>query len=289
VSVNVRSVLWRSRRDEESVIFGAPLAGCIPTCVACLEALSRENSINSISIYILLVVFLATLIRSTFGFGEVLVAVPLLSLRLPMKTAAPLAVLVSIAVAIVVVGQDWRKIHVRVAGNLVASTVFGIPVGLTLLTSLHPQIVKAALAILIIAFAAYSLATPQLPELQSENRVWLVSCGFCAGVLGGAYGMNGLPLVIYGAMRRWSPEHFRATLQGYFLPASVLGMLGFLFAGLWTGSVTHYFLVCLPGLIPAVLLGRACNRRLQGTAFRQLVYILVAGSGFVLIVQAMHS
>jgi uncharacterized membrane protein YfcA len=251
--------------------------------------LSRENLINSISIYILIVVFLATLIRSTFGFGEALIAVPLLSLRLPMKAAAPLAVLVSIAVAIIVVGQDWRKIHFRVAGKLVASTVFGIPVGLALLTSLHPQIVKAALAILIIAFAAYSLAAPQLPELPSENRVWLVSCGFCAGVLGGAYGMNGPPLVIYGAMRRWSPEHFRATLQGYFLPASMLGMLGFLIAGLWTGSVTHYFLVSLPGLIPAVLLGRACNRRLQGTAFRQLVYVLVAGSGVVLLVQAMHS
>jgi hypothetical protein len=32
--------------------------------------------------------------------------------------------------------------------------------------------------------------------------------------------MNGPPLVIYGALRRWTPERFRATLQGYFLPAS---------------------------------------------------------------------
>ena len=31
--------------------------------------------------------------------------------------------------------------------------------------------------------------------------------------------MNGPPLAIYGSMRRWSAQHFRATLQGYFLPA----------------------------------------------------------------------
>jgi uncharacterized protein len=235
-----------------------------------------------------LVVFVATLIRSTFGFGEALIAVPLLSLRLPLKTAAPLAVLVSITIATVIVGQDWRKIHVRIAGGLVASTVFGIPVGLVLLTSLHPRAVKAALAIVIIAFATYSLIGPKLPELRSENRVWLVGCGFCAGVLGGAYGMNGPPLVIYGAMRRWSPEHFRATLQGYFLPAGVLGMLGYLFAGLWTVTVTHYFLLSLPGLVPAILLGRACNRRLQGAAFHRLVYLVVAASGVVLLVQATH-
>ena len=58
-----------------------------------------------------------------------------------------------------------------------------------------------------------------------------MACGFCAGVLGGAYGMNGPPLVIYGAMRRWSAQHFRATLQGYFLPASIIGMGGYWLAG----------------------------------------------------------
>jgi uncharacterized membrane protein YfcA len=38
--------------------------------------------------YVMLVVFVATLIRSTFGFGEALVAVPLLALTLPIELAA---------------------------------------------------------------------------------------------------------------------------------------------------------------------------------------------------------
>jgi hypothetical protein len=44
----------------------------------------------------------------------------------------------------------------------------------------------------------------------------LVAVPLSAGVLGGAYGMNGPPLVIYGSLRGSSPQHFRATLQGYF-------------------------------------------------------------------------
>ena len=76
---------------------------------------------------------------------------------------------------------------------------------------------------------------------------WLLGCGFIAGVTGGAYGMNGPPLVIYGAMRRWSAQHFRATLQAYFLPASAsIGMVGYWLTGLWVAAVTHYYLVCLP-------------------------------------------
>jgi uncharacterized membrane protein YfcA len=61
---------------------------------------------------VLAVIFLATLIRSAFGFGEALVAVPLLALLMPVEKAVPLATLVSITVAGVVVAQDWHQMHV---------------------------------------------------------------------------------------------------------------------------------------------------------------------------------
>ena len=50
-----------------------------------------------------------------------------------MDVAAPLAVLVSISVACVIIAQDWKKIHFRSTGWLVLATLFGIPLGLMLL------------------------------------------------------------------------------------------------------------------------------------------------------------
>ncbi len=238
-----------------------------------------------ITLHVLFVLLIATLIRSTFGFGEALVAVPLLALRIPVQVAAPLAVLVSITIATVVVVQDRQKIHVRSAGWLVLSTLFGIPLGLLLLTAGDQRAVKAALAIIILAFSAYSLLGRTPPELKKDSRVWLLGCGFCAGVLGGAYGMNGPPLVVYGAMRRWSAQHFRATLQGYFLPASVIGMVGYWLAGLWVPAVTHYYLLSLPVVLPAIFIGRAINRRLHGEAFLKYVYFGLAGTGVLLLMQ----
>ncbi len=94
---------------------------------------------DATTVYVLLVIFVATLIRSAFGFGEALVAVPLLAIRIPISVAAPLAVLVSITVAAVIIAQDWRNIHVRSAGWLVVSTLFGIPLGLMLLTEGEPS------------------------------------------------------------------------------------------------------------------------------------------------------
>src|SRR6202020_3282904 len=186
---------------------------------------------DATAVQVLMVVFVATLIRSAFGFGEALIAVPLLALFIPLKVATPLSVLVSITIAAVVVVQDWRKIHVRSAGWLVVCSLFGIPVGLLLLTSIHQQGVKIVLAVLIIAFSIYSLFGRKPPELKNDSGAWLFGCGFAAGVIGGAFGMNGPPLVIYGAMRRWAAQHFRATLQAYFLPASLIGMVGYWLAG----------------------------------------------------------
>lgn len=83
--------------------------------------------------------------------------------------------------------------------------------------------VKIALGLLIIFYALYAVSGKNAISLKTDSKLWLFICGFVSGVLGGAYGVNGPPLVVYGNMRNWSAKHFRATLQAYFLPASFIG------------------------------------------------------------------
>jgi uncharacterized protein len=229
---------------------------------------------------VLAICFVATLTRSTFGFGEALVAVPLLALVIPVEVAVPLAVLISIVVAAIVVIQDHEQIQLASAKWLIVFAVFGIPVGLVVLVCVNPFAVKLALGGLVVAYSAYALLTRRTLHLEHDRRIWLFACGFISGVLGGAYGLNGPPLVIYGNLRRWDAQQFRATLQAYFLPASVLGVIGFAVNGLVTWTVLRDFLVCLPAVIPAVFLGRRLNRRLQGASFFRYVYagLIVAGT-----------
>jgi uncharacterized membrane protein YfcA len=228
---------------------------------------------------------LATFVRSAFGFGEALIAVPLMALIMPVTVAAPVAVLVSITVAAVVVVQDWRSIHFRSAARLVAASVVGTPIGLLLLVSLPEAAVKAALGVLIAVFSAHALGTRFRGELRDDRRAWLF--GLVAGVLGGAYGMNGPPLVLFGTLRRWSPQHFRATLQAYFLPASAAVLAGYAAAGLWTPTVTRVYLQALPFVILSVLAGRALNRRFETTAFLRVVHAALVLIGIVLVMQSL--
>jgi uncharacterized protein len=242
--------------------------------------------VNATTIHVLAVLFFATFIRSALGFGEALIAVPLLALTMPVQVAAPLAVLVSITVAVVVVIQDWRNVHVRSAGWLVLSTLFGIPLGLLLLKTVSESVVKSILGVFIIAFALYSL-TGRKPELHNDRLAPLF--GFMAGILGGAYGMNGPPLVVYGVLRRWQPTQFRATLQGYFLIASVVGMAGYAITGLWTPTVSTYFVLSLPLALIAIFLGRAIHRRLSASRFLISVNVGLALIGVLLLKQAWNA
>jgi uncharacterized membrane protein YfcA len=244
---------------------------------------------DPITAYVVAVIFVATLIRSTLGFGEALVAVPLLALRTPVAVAAPLAVLVSIVVAGVVVFQDWRRIEFGSAGWLIVASLFGIPLGVLLLARTNDHVVKLILALVIAAFSIYSLTIGHLRRLHQDHAGWLVACGFLAGILGGAYGMNGPPVAVYGALRRWSPQQFRATLQGYFLPVSLAGLAGYFFIGLWDAAITRYFLWSLPGVAVATLIGRSINRRMKGDRFIRFVYGGLLVIAAVLLVQAMNT
>ena len=230
------------------------------------------------------VLFVATLIRSSLGFGEALVAVPVLALLIPVNVAAPVAVMASITVALIVIAQDWRKVYAGTAVRLVLPTLLGIPLGLMVLRAGAESVVKGALALVILVFSAYSLLAGQQRQLKDDRFAWLF--GFGAGVLGGAYGMNGPPLALYGSLRGWSPQHFRATLQGYFLPASVAGLCGYWLAGLCTSTVSRLYLLSLPLVIVATFLGRAINARIGAARFVRYVHGGLIAIGVILLSQA---
>ena len=236
--------------------------------------------------YVLAVIFLATMVRSTLGFGEALVAVPLLALRIPVAVAAPLAVAASILVAAGNLVADWRHVEIRTARGLILSALCGLPVGIYVLRVLDDHVVKLLLGAIIIAISIFSLRRGSEPTVRPDNTFWMIVAGIVSGVLGGAYGMNGPPLAIYGAHRGWGPRQFRATLQGYFIVASLAGLIGYAAAGLWSAAATHYLLLSLPSIAGAILLARLINRKADGKRFFRVVYGVMMVIGAVLIGQA---
>lgn len=237
--------------------------------------------------WILLVMFLATLVQCTFGFGNALFAMPILAFFVPLPFATPLVAMTSMTVTVFIVLLDWRHVQFGAAARLVAGAVLGIPLGLWLLTRADARLVKGVLAFVIGSFAAYSLSGPRRFHLESDR--WGFGVGSIAGILGGAYNTHGPPLVIFGFLRNWSAKQFRATLQGYFLLAGTLVLMGHAANGLWTEAVVKHYAMSLPLTALAFLLGNFLSRRLSQERFQRLIHVALLVIAFSLLANVLLS
>jgi uncharacterized membrane protein YfcA len=232
------------------------------------------------------VIFAAAFVRSVLGFGDAVIAMPLLAVVVGLKTASPLVAFMGPTISILILARGWRRVDMRSASRLIAASVLGIPIGVYGLTRLPEEPLKIALGVLVLIYGVFGLARPGA-RIKNEKAwlPWLV--GWSAGVLGGAYNINGPPVVAYGMLRGWPPESFRATLQGYFLPTGLAILAGHGLAGMWTGEVLRSYLYSLPGIVLGVVLGGLLNRKLTHAPFAKLVYGSLAVMGLILIVRAL--
>jgi uncharacterized membrane protein YfcA len=239
----------------------------------------------SVLAVVLLIVAFAAVVRSTFGFGDALVGMPLLALVIPIRTATPLMALVGPTLAFLIVARVWRGVDLRSTVVLIAATIAGIPFGLYVLKNVRERLINLVLAIVIILFALYSLLRPELRRLRSGRLAPLF--GLAAGVLGAATNTNGPPVVFYGALRGWEPDAFRATIQGYFLVTGPALLVGQGAAGLLTAQVWRFYLCALPLIVGAVWIGTKFSRRIPAARFYRWVYGLLLAAGLVLLLKTL--
>ncbi len=233
---------------------------------------------------VLAVWVVATLIRSVLGFGNALIAMPLLALFLPPRVVTPLVAMTAMVMVAIMLAQSWRGICLRSAAHLIAGSALGIPLGLFFLKELPAAMIQLVLAVVVFSFSLYKLLHPKLFHLDTDRWAWVA--GFLAGILGGAYNTNGPPVVIYGTMRGWTPERFRATLQGFFFPTGVMILLGHYLAGLWTREVYQYALPSIPVVVICTLAGKSLAERIPAARFEKLVHFMLMATAVGLALKA---
>lgn len=221
------------------------------------------------------------LLHSALGFGAALIAMPLLAVLVPLQTATPLVALVMLTTVSVLLWRAWGAVEFRSTARLLVATAAGLPVGLYALRAAPEALVRGALAVVLVAYGLYGLTRPRFAPVRS--RAWDYGLGFVAGILGGAYNTNGPPIVLYGALRRWPPERFRATLQSYFVPTTVLICTGHAATGLWTREVLGLYAVSVPFVLVAIAAGLRIGRAIPPRRFDTALHVALLGLGCVLL------
>ncbi|ENJ4070664.1 sulfite exporter TauE/SafE family protein [Enterobacter hormaechei] len=230
---------------------------------------------------VIAIMFLYTFVGICAGFGGALTTMPLITLLIPLKMAAPMSVIVGTATALYATWLSRKETNWKSALVLIVFSLAGIPIGIYALSYLPDHIMKIGLGSFLILYSFYSLFIPRLPVYDKN---WIaMPTGVIAGALGSAFSTNGPPVVIYGMLRNLAPAAFRGTLNAFFTANNIAIIGGLTSSGILTISTVKLVAFCIPTMILGSLVGQYVHKRIPVNTFRVVVFLLLITSGAMLI------
>ncbi len=232
---------------------------------------------DTTTIFVGLIVFLAAFTQSLSGFGLALVSMALLPAVTGIRMATPLVALIAIVIEAVLMIRYRQSLDVHAIWKVVLAAVIGTPLGVLFLSRVDERIALTILGLVIAGYALYALLGLKLPRL--ENSFWAYTAGLVGGMLGGAYNTSGPPVIVYADCRRWPPDVFKSNLQGYFIISSLVIAASHAFSGNLTAPVWRMFWWTLPFIVVGLLAGLSLDRWLNPVMFRRVVLVLLVLMG----------
>jgi len=219
----------------------------------------------------------AACVSAVTGFGYALIAIPFLVLLVSPSVAVPVVLISANPLAIVLIWGCYREMTPRRILHLLLFALIGMPIGVHGLATLPAATTQTIIGCTTIASALILLVRRGEP-LVKEGPAKAVA-GLLSGLIGGASGMTGPPVVLLGLKQRWEHKGFRADLIGYFflLHASMVVVFGQV--GLLGGDALTLTAKGVPGVVVGVALGLWLKRRVDSASYRRLAIGLVAVGG----------
>jgi len=229
-----------------------------------------------------LLVATAAAVQGFLGFGYGVIVMAVLTLSSDLVHATAFVNISSLVLSAAMVWREPRRILWPVVLRILPAMLVGMTIGLTALREVERDVMVPLLGGLIVAIAAWNLASPRLHSGES----WLLDFVFggVAGVFSGAFNTGGPPLVIHLYRRSEAPLTLVVTMQAIFIGSGVgrAAMAGA--RGLIPGGAALEGLLALPVVLLGTLGGMALARRTRPERFRRAAWIALGCLGFSLIV-----
>lgn len=218
--------------------------------------------------------FGAAIVRGHAGFGFSLLAITALSLRLAPAAVIPSIFMMEIAASIHVLPGAWSEIRWRAIGLLLLGSLIGTPLGVALLATVPAAPMKVAMGVVVLVPARLLLRGWTLASMP--GRAATFATGVASGLLNGAFGIGGPPVVLFFFASPAGVAAGRASLVTYFLATDVMGLGFMLRVGLITVDHVWTAVMFLPALLIGVWLGSRLFRGTDPEAFRRWILRLLA-------------
>lgn len=228
------------------------------------------------------IIFFSSAILGMTGFGNALLALPLMLLFMEPKLAIPVMKTTTLFSQFTMQAISRYPIDWKLLWILAIPATIGAFIGATLLNVSDPRIIIDMVGIVIIFFAIFSLIGLHIISLNGKSAA--IGIGFISGVLGGVVGLSGPPVVLFlSEEQAQSKLNFRGTILAFFTIEIIATLISYLILGIL--SIEH--LLIIVKLIPAMLLGIWAGTNIfshfSDETFRRVVLFFLVGLSFLIV------
>ncbi|MBI1422392.1 MAG: TSUP family transporter [Gammaproteobacteria bacterium] len=219
--------------------------------------------------------------RGVTGFGSGLIAIPLLTLFMPLTFVVPCINVLDVSASLV---HGWRHREYtqwRELLPVLPFTAIGVIVAIYLLKSVHPALMVHALGGFILLFAVYSLIGPEFK--QRCSRKWAGFAGSLGGMIGTMFGTGGPLYVIYFQMRGLPKSIFRSTIATLFLIDGGMRFTGYVGSGFYNRDMVLWIAVAFPVMALGLFIGGRIHTGITQRQFQRAIGVLLVISGIALL------
>ena len=232
-----------------------------------------------------LCIFMSHMVAGVTGFGNQIVALPLLALLVGLDAGKTALVVLGTVMYTILTIRWHERVNVRALLLIVIFTGVGLAIGIVLYEWLPERASTIALGVFVLAMGIQGLVRPDLLDRVPDvvAKMLLVA----GGIVHGAFTTGGPLLVVY--CRRALPDksQFRSTLAVMWIALNIGLMSGWAISG-WPnpGETLRLALVGLPFVLVGLYTGEYLHHRIEGPTFRRVVNVVLVVNGLILLISA---
>ena len=235
-------------------------------------------------LYIILLAAGASFVQRTTGFGFGIFIMTALPFLMPSYAeAVTLSGILSLTSSTVVMLKylkyvSWKRILPILASFLVMSAL-----AVFMLERIEGRTMRIILGLILILLSLYfCFFKERLQKIIKPTSAWQVGSGAIGGVMGGLFGMQGPPVVLYLVNSEPDKNHYMGMIQTYAVLTNVIMLATRACNGYLTTAVGTAYLYSITGLVVGVLAGNWAFKRLPDKLFAYIVYAYIGISGLVI-------
>jgi hypothetical protein len=239
----------------------------------------------NVYIFVPLIFFIAGYLQGLTGFGSALIAMPLLSFFLDIKTAVAVCTLCGVLINLHMTLNLCCYVRIKKIVPLFLGCIPGTLAGTLLIKFVDGHIITLLLGILVTSYSLYCLLIK--PVTLNLRPAWGAVAGFFTGVVAASVSAGGPPTIIYASLMGWKKNDFKATLASFFLASAIMAASGHLISGITTFYVFKLFLASLPLVMLGVYMGNRLAGRVSEESYKKAVMVLLVIMGIMLMFEGL--